>query len=638
MKFLPAIILLIISSTSCQGQMEIAKIFNEHMVLQREAPIKFWGWSKPKDVVVANFDRVQQKLVTDENGYWEFEFEAKPAGGPFKLDIASARKKISWTDIYVGDVWMCSGQSNMEWDVKNSNNPEQELAEADLPMLRHFRVPRTFAEAPEKDLDGGLWEVSNAQTAKNFTAVGYFFAKEIIESEEVPIGLINTSWGGARIEPFMSAEANRIEDLPAYFEDLKKRALKINNSLKEKYQRKFKEFKEPKEFLAEPTVTWQAEKMIDENWSTLELPGIWEEKGLDKLDGVIWFRKEINLTSAEASKINSLHLGAIDDSDITWINGVEVGSMRMSYNVERNYNLQSGILKSGKNTIAIRVEDTGGGGGFTVAPAEFGFRSEQGMVKKLTGEWKINAEAIYWNTGFGKNATATLLYHKMIHPITKLPIKGVLWYQGESNAGPLEAGMYRDQFRSLILDWRKAWGQANMPFFFVQLANFMDPVKEPSESSWALLRESQATALDLPMTGMAVAIDIGEQFDIHPKNKQAVGHRLAVHALNKVYNKNVVFSGPMIKSAGNKEDAIVLSFEFAEGLKCSETTITGFAIGDAAGNFKWATAAIDGEQIILTNPGIENPSEVRYGWADNPAVNLYNAADLPMAPFKINIQ
>lgn len=606
------------------------------MVFQREAPVKIWGWSSAKDIVVGSFQREQKKVVSNEEGYWELDFGIQPTGGPYKITIASSSKKINWEDIYVGDVWLCSGQSNMEWLLKDVENAEAEIAAADLPLLRHFKVPKTWAETPQTDLQGGVWEVASSTTARNFTAVGYFFAKEIISSEAVPIGLVNTSWGGARLEPFMSAEANRIEDIPEYLKALSEKQAKANEARIVKMKRRFKDITIPKAPSPAPTVEWQNTSIETSSWATMTLPTLWEDAGLQGFDGVIWFRKEVQLSQEEIVKIKSLQLGPIDDSDQTWINGIEVGSMQQKYNVDRTYPLRADVLKTGKNVITVRVEDTGGGGGIYGASEKMGFFGTE-RIKDLSGEWKMNAEALYSQSNYQYNAVPTVLYHQMIYPLINFPIKGVIWYQGESNADPKDAGVYRDQFRSLILNWREDWKQDELPFFFVQLANFMKRQEAPVESSWALLRESQAAVLELPMTGMAVAIDIGEANDIHPRNKQDVGKRLALNALHKVYNRTIPFAGPTLESASQADGVLTLIFDNAEGLKSAKAMVPGFAVSNSAGEFQWVPGKIIDNTISLDVSKIDQPMELRYAWADNPATDLYNKFDLPAAPFRVKL-
>jgi sialate O-acetylesterase len=383
---------------------------------------------------------------------------------------------------------------------------------------------------------------------------------------------------------------------------------------------------------------WNAIDLQDGNWKSLIVPRYWEEQGYANIDGIGWYRKEVVLTEEQTKSNVTLHLGKVDDSDITWINGIEVGKTEGLYDKDRIYTIDSEILRPGKNMIVVRVNDTGGNGGIWGDPEEQ-FMAIGGEKVDISGDWKFRiAKATLSAVNIGPNSYPTLLYNAMIHPLVPYAFQGVIWYQGESNAG--RAKQYQRIFPALINDWRAHWNQGEFPFLWVSLANYMQPKEVPGESGWAELREAQSMTLSLPKTGMALAIDIGEANDIHPRNKQDVGYRLSLDALKVAYNKDVVYSGPVFKSVewqGNK--AIVTFDHVADGLVAHDRYgyVKGFTLAGADQTFHWAKARIIGKnQVEVSADQVANPVALRYGWADNPDdVNLYNSAGLPTDPFRV---
>lgn len=619
------------------AQLRPAKIFSEHMVLQRDVPLKIWGWAPKNEIVIVNLNGQIAKGKADEGGFWEVDFESQKAGGPYAISFSTAREKLEWKDIYFGDVWLCSGQSNMEWPVGMSNNSNEEIENANIPEIRHFKVPRSFSQKAEDDLEGGNWTACSPESVEHFTAVGYFFGKEIYENINVPIGLINSTWGGTKIEPWMSAKANRLENIDEFLLQDSLRRAKREAALLAKMNKRFGDVITAESPLKEQSVNWVTENDLSKNWASIKQPGHWEDLGYEGLDGVMWYKKNVKLNASDIQNIKKINLGQIDDSDQTWINGVLVGGMQFKYNVERLYDVPPGLLKPGNNVITIRIEDTGGGGGITADESKFGLWGEK-LIAPLAGDWNIRLEAIYTDSNYSNNTIPSFLYNRMIYPLANFPIKGVIWYQGESNADGAGARMYRDQFRSLILEWRSLWQQEELPFYFVQLANWLAPDTEPQESYWAVLRESQTTALDLPATGMAVTIDIGDAMDIHPRNKQDVGHRLAIHALNNEYGMTQTVNGPQISMAEKKGSSVVISFKDNTTLVSdSPFDVPGFALCNAEGECKFVKGLIDKNQIVLEASLVPDPVEVRYAWGNNPKTDLYNESKLPALPRRIKI-
>jgi len=607
------------------------------MVIQRDQFVKVWGWNSPGEMVTVDFKGKDYEALANNSGEWHVTLPKTKAGGPHTMRISSKSEIINLSNILFGDVWLCSGQSNMEWPLAYAMNASEEVANATDDQIRHFKVPLTFASEPENELAGGSWLSCSPDTAGSFTAVGYFFARAIREHHDVPIGLLNSSWGGSRIEPWMRREVlskNGEDPAKAMVEAAKKRS-EENKARLEKIvgplsnQDKGMENGKP---------LWASSKLDDSKWESHNLPGQWEGQGLDGFDGMVWYRKSVTLSKADLLKDIKVGVGRIDDSDITFINGNKVGGLENQYNTARVYDVNSLYLKEGENIIAVRAEDTGGGGGIHGEASEL-FIQIGDDKRQLAGPWKHRVSAVHTNQGFTPNQTPTYLYNKMIHPIIDFPIKGALWYQGESNANEAGAYIYRDLFKTMITDWRKLWGVGDFPFLYVQLANFMAADQEPTESSWAVLRESQSEALALVNVGEAVIIDIGEAEDIHPTNKQDVGLRLSLAGRKLAYGENPVYSGPTYQSHSRSGNKINLSLDhIGSGLDVRDRYgyVKGFALCGTDGKYKWAMATVKNNKIEVWHPDIARPTGLRYGWGNNPYdLNLYNKEGLPASPFRI---
>lgn len=618
------------------AQVELAAIFTNNMVLQRDTEVPIWGWGATNTTIQVTFDEKQYKATTDKDGKWMVKLPATPTGETYTITVAGNGASIELKNIVFGDVWVCSGQSNMEWTVNNAQFADSEKMNASDVLIRHFKVPHNTSYLPDEKLEGGPWELTSPETVGNFTAVGYQFAKSIRKEHDVPIGLLNTSWGGSRIEPWMSAtslghknDKKAAKELKNYGNKAAKKGMKM---LKKQYG------KLPTEDvgLVGNKAVWAATDYEDSKWATMELPNLWEDQGLKDIDGIVWFRKSLTLSAEDLKQPITLHLGKIDDSDKTYFNGKLIGQVVQQYNQLRVYQVPKDLLKVGENIITIRVEDTGGGGGIYGSTDDFYYKIGSDKIS-LAGAWKYKIGTAKLNIGIAANQTPIILYNKMIYPILDFPIKGVIWYQGESNANPSDAYTYRSLFATMIQDWRSRWGNNEFPFLYVQLANFMEAQSQPTESSWAMLRESQSDVLKLPNTAQAVIIDIGEADDIHPRNKHDVGYRLALGARKLAYNENqLIHSGPAYKSMQQESGKIRLSFEqVGNGLMAKGGTLHEFAIAGADKKFVWAKAKIEGNEILVWSDEVKNPVAVRYAWANNPAkANLYNKEGLPASPFR----
>ena len=618
------------------ANVRLPKIFNDNMVLQRDHSIPVWGWADSKEKITVRFNQQTRVVTADKSGKWKIEFSAESAGGPFQL-IITAKNSIILSNILVGDVWVCSGQSNMEFHLKNSSGADNEITHANYPQIRQFEVPRVVSLQPKDDLSGGDWKLCDPNTAGNFTAVGYYFAKLLNADLKVPIGLINTSWGGTHSETWTSR--NAFENSDEYKEMIAAMPfLDIDSLTKEKIATTSKRLEKLQPSFSPSAAvinSWKTISFDDSHWPKMKLPGLWEQQALGEIDGVVWFRKTVQVTSADAGKAAIIELGMIDDADICYVNGVNVGSTS-SYNALRKYNIPAGILREGNNVIAVRVLDSGGGGGIYGEADDI--KLHIGSTKLLlAGEWSFQIEAITIGESVGPNRYPSLLFNAMVHPLIPFAIKGAIWYQGESNAS--RAWQYRKAFPLMINDWRKSWNQGDFPFYFVQLATFNANNGDSRKgSTWAELREAQTLTLSLPNTGMAVTTDIGNSTDIHPTNKQDVGKRLAAVALHQTYGKNNIYSGPTYQSFKAEGDKISVSFSnIGTGLTTNNKYgyLQGFEIAGADHQFHYARASIVGDKVVVYHEGTISPIAVRFGWADDTVDNnLFNQEGFPAGPFR----
>ncbi|MDZ7690768.1 MAG: sialate O-acetylesterase [Balneolaceae bacterium] len=618
---------------------QLPALFSDDMMVQRNQYIPIWGTAEPGGVVEVVIGDDHQKTVVNKNGTWKVEMNPLPAGGPYTIEVIG-KQSITFENVLSGEVWVASGQSNMEMPLAGwgqINNFEQEIAAADYPDIRLLQVQNATSPTPvnELEVDGGKWQLCSPETIPEFSSTAYFFARNLHKNLDIPVGIIHSSWGGTVAEAWTSKLT-----LEEHFHEFDEAITGLQNS--------GEEGKEEKHYAPDVLEDEQKARSIDpgfkngepvfaeasfgdEHWQTMSLPTLWEETELGDLDGVIWFRKTVDIPQSWTGNNLLLSLGPVDDADITWFNGQRVGSMQ-SYNQPRTYQIPGSLVNAGANTIAIRVLDNMGGGGIYGAPAQMSLKLNEQDSLKLAGNWKYKV-AIPVKSNNPNQPTA--LYNAMIHPLIPYAMRGVIWYQGESNAG--RAYQYRDLFSRMIQDWRTNWGAGNFPFLFVQLANFMDRNEQPVESEWAELREAQLMALSEPNTGMAGTIDIGNAKDIHPKNKQDVGMRLALNARATVYGEEIAYSGPiyrhMEKIEGNK---IRLSFKHVnDGLQAKGSDeLKGFAVAGKDREFYWADAEIVGDNVIVSSSQVPHPVAVRYGWSANPACNLYNGAGLPASPFR----
>ena len=639
------IFFLVFISVISFGQVKLPKLINDGMVLQRSAKVKIWGWASGNENVSVNFLGSTYQTKADENGNWDIELSDLKAGGPYKM-VINASNSITINDIMVGDVWICSGQSNMEHSLGSFDWVyKKEIENSANNYIRQFYVPQKYNfDEPQKDLQAGRWppgqaswKSANPENVFYFSAVAYFFGKAIYDKYKVPVGLINSSLGGSPVESWISEEA--LKSFPSYYNEARlfRDSLliqKIEASDSRRISDWYNLSSKIDEGYKDANNIWSDSDLNTSDWMTMKIPGYWADTKIGPINGVVWFRKKVNIPASMVGKKAKIILGRIVDADSVFINGKFIGNTTYLY-PRRRYNIPPGVLQEGENTIVIRVINSSGNGGF-VLDKPYEIETENDTVN-LKGEWKFKVGDIMPSL-----ASQTFirwkplgLYNAMIAPLINYKIKGVIWYQGESNAD--RPGDYLDLFSVMINDWRNKWDEGDFPFLFVQLPNFMEAKSEPSKSNWALLREAQLKTLSLPNTGMAVTIDIGEWNDVHPVDKKDVGDRLELAAEKIAYGNDVVYSGPIYKSMKVEGNKIVLSFtHIGTGLVAKGgEDLKYFAIAGKDKHFVWAKAKVKGDKVIVWNDKIEKPVAVRYAWADDPeGANLYNKEGLPASPFR----
>ncbi|HET7732730.1 MAG TPA: sialate O-acetylesterase [Paludibacter sp.] len=617
------------------GQISLPKVFGDSMVLQRDIRIPVWGNAVSGSQIVARLGNSVAKVKTDKTGKWMVRFPKFKAGGPYTLTINEAGKpnsKVEFKGILIGDVWLASGQSNMDFSVKQGQDAANEIAKANYPQIRFIVVAQDVKLTPQNDILAGKWKVCDPTNVKDFSAVAYFFARKIHKDQNVPIGIVQPSRGGTPVEAWTSRE--KLLSSPIT------RAKTLSNDTLT-----------PNHFVQD-SLNWvrmwdivyhpqnNTDKIIpaadynDAAWRVVEMPGPIKNFGIGAYEGMVWMRKMVVLPVSFSGKDLILNIGHPEMNCSLYFNGVEICKAVWNGAQSHTYTIPAGIVKNGENTIAVRIAMIWGNGGIT-SPAEDLYLTEGKSKISLAGKWLFQKDL---ESSFPIRVNyqyyPTVLYNSMIHPLIPFGIKGFLWYQGEANDSA--AYNYRKLFPMMISDWRTRWGQGNLPFLFVQLANYKKVQPQPAESEWAELREAQTMTLLQHNTGMACIIDIGDADNIHPTNKQEVGRRLALAANKKVYKQNILASGPMFKSFSINGKEIHIRFSnTGNGLKtCDRKEVTGFAIAGDDKQFYWAKAKIEGDKVVVYSDKVSKPVAVRYAWADNPVCNLINSEGLPAVPFR----
>jgi sialate O-acetylesterase len=618
------------------GQIKLPRLVRDSMILQRDTKINIWGWAAKNEKINIKFNSKSYKTTTGSDGKWLIQLPPMKAGGPYTMDIAGSNKTVL-KEILIGDVWICSGQSNM---VHQMNIHDviyaKDIAEANNSQIRHFWIPTlTNLQGPQDDLPTGYWKSAIGDDVRPFSAVAYFFARKLYEKYHVPIGLINASVGGTPIEAWTSEEG--LKDFSAMQATIQKNkdTAYLNGMNRAAFNNATRPQPNDLGMLSEKK--WFDVSYTPKGWKTINIPGYWEDQGLKDLNGVVWYRKEIDIPASMTGKPAKVFLGRIVDADALYINSKQIGVTTYQY-PQRRYSVAPDVLKAGKNIFVIRVTNTSGKGGFVPDKPYCIFAGNDTI--DLKGYWQYKVGEVYKpQTGGGGGISAqnqpTALYNTMIAPLINYSVKGFLWYQGEANTSRAEE--YAKLQPAMIADWRNRWKQPVAPFLFAQLPGFMDYNYTPSESQWATLRESQLKSLSVPNTAMAVTIDLGEWNDIHPDNKKDVGERLALAAEKIVYGENIVHSGPIYESSKVDGNKIIITFNnTGSGLIANDgEELSEFAIAGADKKFVWAKAKIQGNTVVVWNDAVTDPVYIRYAWADNPVnPNLFNKEGLPASPFR----
>lgn len=638
-----------------ESSLEVFPLFTDHSVLQRELDLPIWGWDNPGQEVTVTLNGLAEKATAEkESGRWQVTFPPMGAGGPYEMKVVGTAT-LTFSDILVGDLWVCSGQSNMEWPLVYTDNWDQVRPNLNNDQLRLFYIGHAAAPFEKKTVDT-LWRPADEENTKMFSAIAYHFGATLNKELGVPIGVIATSWGGTRAEPWTPREALLSS------ETFSPRIKEIDESMNPAVMKKRLDT-----FMATynqwildnapaspqdkgESAGWFQKDFDDSEWNLVKQPGYWEDFNSPR-DGVLWFRHEVELPKEWEGQAIRLNLGPIDDFDTTWFNGKKVGrtDMRTSdwWTAWRKYEIPGELVKGGMNHFTIRIEDYLAAGGLYAQPSEVyielvdkGVSSE---TVNIAGEWKYAVELLLpgvhglppqpFYDPYESPSSPSRLYNAMIAPLVPCAMKGVIWYQGESNAN--EWNEYHELFSLLIKGWRQEW-KRDFPFLFVQLAPFGSE-NVTNDSTWAKLRESQLkTMQSVDNTAMVVITDYGNCADIHPKQKQPVAERLALAARHFAYgDEQVVYSGPVFDRVESEGGKLKVYFtHLHDGLKFEGDSLQGAYVAGEDHVFYPATGTLEGEALFLESEKVETPVAVRYGWADCPKVNLFNKNGLPATPFR----
>lgn len=633
---------LLVISVAAQAKITLPNYFTSNMILQQKSSVMFRGTGRAmhKLTLKTSWDNKTYTTQTGANGQWSIVVPTPKAGTGYDITIDDG-EKLTLSNVAVGEVWFCSGQSNMEFPVNGWThviNFEKELANANHPEIRLFQVKKNTSVAPLSTLNDNLggWQPCNATTVANFSAIAYFYARALNDALGVPIGVIDATWGGTPVEAWMSYEALKgVKEFPEYTDELAQAGFdqdKVQQLYKQRYSRFF-------DTDAGVKGNWADVNLKDNDWQTMKLPGTWEKAGvaeLNNFDGVAWFRYTVNIPKTLSGKALQLHLAKIDNEDITYFDGTQIGE-GYDYAAQRTYTIPANLAAEGRHVITVRAFDTSGDGGIYGEPGDM-YISDGREKISLAGDWKYKI-GVDLSTlppaplPSTSSSYPTVLYNAMVNPLTNFSIAGVIWYQGEANVG--RAAQYSKLFPAIIHDWRRQWGK-DLPFYFVQLAGFDDRGERQYPYGWAYLREAQAGTLSLHNTGMAVATDIGEANDIHPKNKQEVARRLSLIALANTYGQKVDYKAPIPYYIEVENNTATISFKDGNVFTNNKEALKGFEVAGNDGVFYPAAGIVKGDKITLSSTKVPSPRAVRYNWCDYTEGNLYGTNGLPVAPFRID--
>jgi sialate O-acetylesterase len=615
----------------------VSPMFGDNMVLQRGKANRFWGWAKSGQMIRVEIAGQTVTAVTEPDGRWQAEVKVPAPGGPYTVKITGPEQSVVLHEVLVGDVWLCGGQSNMELGLTRTRNGADEIKAAEHPEIRLFMVQQHVSYSPTA-IPQGSWKICSPQTVAEgagFSAVAYFFGRKLQDELHVPIGLIEDCWGGTPAESWMSPESlHQLKDFDAPLAEIERLHAKGGPEYGSFLMHWLDEYD-----VGLQSNTWAAANLDDTGWKTVQIPGGFSELGVADVPSICWFRKEFTLPDPLPAGQATLCLGSIEKMDTSYLNGQWVGASSWVEN-PRAYVIKNGVLKPGRNVLAVRVFKLKPQGGFLAKPDDLRLVLGDQSVIPLAGEWKgaLSADARPPHplplTFENYPTMPAILYEGMIQPVAPLSIRGAIWYQGEANAE--RAYQYRTLLPAMIGDWRKLFGQGDFPFYIVSLPAFMHRRDQPGDDAWAELREAQAlTARKVKNSGLAVTVDTGDPDNIHPKDKKVVGERLALCALAGEYGKKISYAGPTFTSVEHLPGALKLHFRHTDGgLVVKGDKLEEFAVAGKDRQWHWADARVEGDSVVVSSPMVSDPQAARYAWQADPAATLYNGAGLPAAPFR----
>ncbi len=627
-----------LSQNGANSSLKLARLFSNHLVFQRDKPIKIWGWAKPSERVEVSLLTNRNAVTANSEGKWMVELPAMPAGGPYEVLVKTKGQEVKIQDVLIGEVWLCSGQSNMEWRVKQVDNAKKEISEANYPMIRHFEVAHELEFEPQSDLKSGDWKVCSPQTVEEFTAVGYFFARELSKKLNVPVGLIHSSWGGSQVEGWISKKAMQESDVLNYYpqimpknweEDEKKWK---DNLVQKVYGDKKYDVKNinPSEYLKEG---YDFSK-----WTKVDFGYSFDWQGIWGFRGSYYLQRNIEIPQAIVEVETVFNFGKNNSKMELFVNGkpIFIGKKENKISIK----IPQNTWRKGRNSVIVKIgvtsEPSWFGAGINGDGNDFYIETSNGNITTNDQKWVMcPAWEEPYHFAHLMNNVGTTLYNTMIAPLIPYGIQGAIWYQGESNAD--RAYQYRKSFPLMIQNWRKDW-KDDFAFHFVQLSSYGQNQSSNNGSYWAELREAQNMTLSLPKTGIAITTDIGNPDDIHPTNKQDVGKRLALSALKRTYNQSLTIVSPMYKEVKFEGSKAIISFEnIGSGLKANDKYdyLKGFEIAGEDKKFYYAQAQIIDNKVVVFHASVPKPTSVRYAWANAPVdANLFNQEGLPASPFR----